>query len=121
VAARGSTLRASEGRWTGTLPMTFAYRWERCSAAGTSCSSISGAVGASYTPGRKDVGRALRVRVTAKNAAGSTTARSLATQPVASSAVRAAATLRLASLAPSLGARFCPSAGNRRQVCYNER
>jgi Ig domain of plant-specific actin-binding protein len=67
----GATLTASPGTWTGTQPITFAYRWLRCDAAGNACSGIPGATARTFQLGNNDVNRTLRVQVTAKNAIGS--------------------------------------------------
>ena len=75
-AQAGKTLSTTNGSWSGTTPMTFAYQWRRCDAAGASCTSISGAVGSSYTLGTSDVGKTIRSQVTARNAAGSASATS---------------------------------------------
>jgi hypothetical protein len=71
----GHTLTTTSGTWTGTEPMTFAYRWLRCGPGGgrpdgSNCSSISGATATTYVARRADVGSRLRVRVTATNAEG---------------------------------------------------
>ncbi|MEA2254615.1 MAG: hypothetical protein QOG35_660, partial [Solirubrobacteraceae bacterium] len=71
----GQTLSAGPGAWTGTQPMTFAYAWQRCDSAGTSCAAIAGATTASYTvaagaPPTGDEGATLRVVVTASNGGG---------------------------------------------------
>jgi subtilisin family serine protease len=55
---------ASTGAWSGG-PDAFRYQWLRCSSAGASCAEIAGATGASYTAAPADVGKTLRVRVTA--------------------------------------------------------
>lgn len=78
----GETLTASEGTWTGAEPMTFAYQWQRCDANGLNCANLAGATGRTYVVQTSDVGNRLRVRVTATNAAGSSTADSQPTAPV---------------------------------------
>ena len=60
-------------------PISFSYRWLRCDSSGGSCAAISGAAGSTYTLGDADVGRRLRVVVTATNSAGSSEATSSAT------------------------------------------
>jgi hypothetical protein len=72
----GQTLTAGPGRWNGTAPVSFAYQWRRCDAAGNSCSAIAGANGSTYLLAGADVQRRLRVSVTARNAAGSSAATS---------------------------------------------
>ena len=67
----GQTLVANPGAWTGTQPISFAYAWLRCDRNGGSCAGISGATGPSYTLTSADVGQTVRVRVTARNSAGS--------------------------------------------------
>ena len=76
TAQKGQRLHADPGSWTGTQPIHFGYRWQRCSARGTSCSNISGATDNDYTLTNADVGRTVRVVVTATNSAGSSTAAS---------------------------------------------
>lgn len=80
-------LTAAPGGWTGSQPMTFAYRWQRCD--GTSCSAIAGATAATYTVVTADVSHQLRVAVTASNAAGSATATSAPTATVQANATPA--------------------------------
>src|ERR671923_195539 len=60
TAREGQTLTGSTGTWSGTQPISYSYQWHRCS------SSVSD-------------GHAIRVRVTAKNSAGSATATSVPT------------------------------------------
>src|SRR5439155_272892 len=62
--------RAAHGSWSGT-PTSYAYRWRRCDASGTSCAPIAGANARSYTLRAGDLGARLRVIVVASNAAGS--------------------------------------------------
>ena len=72
----GETLTANPGSWSGTGPTTFAYQWQRCDQSGGNCSSIVGATAQSYLLTSADVGRTLRVVVTATNATGSSSATS---------------------------------------------
>jgi hypothetical protein len=72
----GATLTANRGNWTGTTPISYAYQWLRCNSNGGSCASIGGATGTQYKLTSSDVGRKVRLRVTAKNSAGSTSATS---------------------------------------------
>lgn len=76
---QGNRLQANRGTWTGEEPMTFSYRWQRCNTQGDNCSEISGATDNDYVVQERDVGRTLRVRVTARNDAGSSSALSKAT------------------------------------------
>ena len=75
---QGATLTASNGTWTGTQPIAFAYQWVRCGADGGqpdggNCAIISRAIDRRYRLLRADVGSRLRVRVTAMNVDGSKT------------------------------------------------
>jgi hypothetical protein len=79
----GRVLSASRGTWSGTSPMSFRYRWQRCN--GSICTTIPQAMSAQYALSAADVGRALLVLVTASNAADSATARSPRTSVVAPS------------------------------------
>lgn len=76
VAAEGRTLTASSGSWSGTTPIQFSFQWRRCDRGGDDCSSIANATLQAYTLSERDVGRAVRVRVSALNVAGTSTATS---------------------------------------------
>jgi hypothetical protein len=86
TARVGSTLSATQGQWSNS-PTSFAYQWVRCPTSGgnptgSDCAAIGGATAATYQASTADVGRRLRVRVTATNADGSATAASNATAVV---------------------------------------
>ncbi len=78
----GQTLTASTGSWSGTTPMSFAGRWQRCNRSGGDCSFIKGTSGLTYMLERPDVGRTIRVVVAATNSAGSASATSAPTAVV---------------------------------------
>src|SRR5215211_4343642 len=86
TAQEEQTLTADKGAWSGTPPLTFAYRWRRCDSGGGSCSDIAGATSTSYVITAADVGSTIRVAVTASNAAGSSSATSAATAVVGATA-----------------------------------
>jgi hypothetical protein len=86
TARSGSTLTATPGQWSNN-PTAYSYQWVRCPASGgnpqgTDCAAIGGATTQAYQLVAADVGRRLRVRVTARNADGSATAASNATAVV---------------------------------------
>ncbi len=74
VLTEGQLLGALVGSWEGTGPLSFSYQWELCDVSGGECSNISEALASTLSLASGDVGRTLRVAVTASNAAGSTTA-----------------------------------------------
>jgi hypothetical protein len=84
TAENGETLSASRGVWTGATPITYTFRWMRCtSTATTSCTAIAGATDDQLELGNADVSRRIRVEVTAENDAGEETELSAATAEVA--------------------------------------
>jgi hypothetical protein len=82
TAQEGVTLQATNGTWTGTQPISYAYQWRRCDTAGQNCNSIGAPSTSSYTLVTADVGSTIRVAVTASNSVGSATAVSAATATV---------------------------------------
>jgi hypothetical protein len=74
VTEVGQTLTAANGTWGGTQPLTFTYQWRRCGRAGVSCINIAGATKQTYVLVAADRGKRMRVRVTATNSAGSSSA-----------------------------------------------
>ena len=63
----GSVLTAFPGTWTGTPAATFAFQWRRCDSGGASCADIGAATATTYTLVAADLGKTIRVRVTASN------------------------------------------------------
>ncbi|HSB85603.1 MAG TPA: hypothetical protein VLD86_04810, partial [Ilumatobacteraceae bacterium] len=77
TAVVGSALTVTKGSWTES-PTSFDYQWTRCPASGgasdaSNCAAIGGATTQRYVPANADVGKRLRVRVTASNQDGSKT------------------------------------------------
>ena len=84
TAAVGQRLTANRGEWTGNTPMTFSFQWLRCNASGAECAEITGATDNTYVVQQADAGRTIRVRVTARNDAGTRSAVSNPTARVGS-------------------------------------
>jgi hypothetical protein len=74
TAAVGSRLTANRGTWIGAQPITYSFQWLRCNTNGGNCAEITGANDNTYVVTNSDVGRSLRVRVTARNDAGAQSA-----------------------------------------------
>ena len=89
---QGQKLSASTGSWTGDATISYAFDWQRCSSSGTSCGDISGATSQTYTLGGSDVGKTVRIVVTASNAAGRASAASSPTGAVAAAGTAPRAT-----------------------------
>ena len=85
AATHGTTLNSTQGSFGGEQPITVLGRaWARCSGTTVaSCSTIPGATGATYTLGSADVGKRIRIAVTAEGL-GSRTAFSASTGVVTS-------------------------------------
>ena len=84
TARVGEALTAHNGTWDNA-PTSYRYRWLRCNRNGNSCVLLA-SDGETYRVGQVDVGRTLRVRVTAVNADGATNARSEQTEVVGTNA-----------------------------------
>ena len=80
----GNRLTANRGQWVGNTPITYAFKWLRCNQSGDECTEIAGATDTTYVLAQADVKRTIRVRVTARNDAGSRSAVSNPTAAVES-------------------------------------
>lgn len=84
----GQALRTTRGTWTGTEPISFAFRWFRCDGAGapdaSDCVRISNAPNATYVLREADAGFRIRSQVVARNVDGSARATSNPTAVVIS-------------------------------------
>ncbi|MGZ4333207.1 MAG: hypothetical protein ACXVRJ_02895 [Gaiellaceae bacterium] len=89
TATVGQVLTAENGTWTNS-PTSFAYQWLRCNGGGNKCGAVTGATLKTYTLVTPDVGSTMRVRVTATNADGSSSAQSAKTATVAAAVVSGA-------------------------------
>jgi hypothetical protein len=79
----GQTLSASSGTWIGNKPITFAFQWQRCDKVGGGCSAVAGATGAAFALTAADLDHTLRIVVTARNRAGSSSRTSVPTAVIA--------------------------------------
>ncbi len=79
----GQVLSAVTGSWKGTTPISYGYEWEMCNSSGAGCSVVSEATAATLSLISTDVGKTVRVVVTATNSAGSASATSEASSVVA--------------------------------------
>lgn len=89
---QGQRLSASTGSWSGSGTISYSFQWQRCSSGGSSCGDISGATSQTYDVGSSDVGRTLRVVVTATSSSGSSSAASSPTGVVAAAGTAPRAT-----------------------------
>lgn len=81
----GQTLTATQGSWVSDSKAAFAYQWLACDDKGNSCANIANATKQTYVVQSGDVGKTIRVTVTAKNASGATSATSAQTAAVTQS------------------------------------
>jgi hypothetical protein len=92
-AVQTMRLSGSAGQWASTSSISLAFAWLRCgtdggASDGSNCAVISGATQDAYVLQSADVGHRLRLRVTASDAAGASTAASDPTAVVAAAAPR---------------------------------
>lgn len=79
----GQTLTASQGTWT-PVDATLSNTWLRCNDATLgSCSTIGGEIGSTYLLTSTDIGKYVRVRVSAMTSAGTTVLESAPSGPIA--------------------------------------
>jgi hypothetical protein len=114
AAREGVEVRAEPGSWNGTAPIVFGWAWERCTAPGApTCAKIAGATRQTYQLTSADVGKFVRVSVTATNAGGKDTRFSATTVEVAGLAPRAveAPVATIARGEPKVGTMVTATAG----------
>lgn len=71
AAKKGKTLTAGGGKWVGSpASISLSYKWFRCSSATRGCKAISGAKKATYKLVSSDVKKFIKVTISAKNSAG---------------------------------------------------
>jgi len=81
VAMVEQALTATLGTWSGSQPLTVGLEWLRCDTGGENCQGL-GITTNTYTVGAVDVGKTIRVKITASNLAGARGALSDATAVV---------------------------------------
>jgi len=102
----GTTLKADNGTWAGTAPITYTYQWRICNESGGGCHDISGASGNEYTLKSGDAGNTIRIEVTAKNADGTATSTSV---PSAQISAAGGTTTGATTTTATPGGNGCPS------------
>ena len=75
----GQRLTANAGTWSGTNPISYVYRYQRCDRNGANCFTGGSTTQRTYVVTNEDLGKTVRVRVTASNRDGSTSASSAPT------------------------------------------
>ena len=89
----GGKLIADPGKYSGGAVTSVGYQWQQCVQATLVCTDIAGATAQGYTVANADVGKRLRVRVTASNPFGKATTASAATAAVTVPVVQVSTTL----------------------------
>lgn len=82
MAEVGKTLTANRGSWSGTEPISYVYRFQRCDKDGGGCFTGGSTTQRTFKVTATDVGKTVRVRVTATNSDGSANATSVPTAVV---------------------------------------
>jgi hypothetical protein len=75
------TVTGAKGSWSGSEP-TFTYQWLLCNSSGASCNEISGATATTLGLLESQIGKTVRLAVTATNSRGATTATSEPTSSI---------------------------------------
>ena len=73
TARTGATLTVSNGSWTGS-PTSYSYQWKRATTSGGTYSNIGLATSRTYELTDTDIGKYIKVAVTATNGVGASTA-----------------------------------------------
>jgi hypothetical protein len=84
AATVGTTLTSTTGTWIGDNPITYQYQWQRCDKNGNACKNIGSATKDTYKLTDAEANSTIRLKVTAKNARGKSSAISVQTALVAS-------------------------------------
>jgi len=110
TAEVGKTLTANRGSWSGTEPITYIYRFQRCNKEGGGCFTGGSTTQRTFVVTAEDMGKTIRVRVTATNKDGTTNATSVPTavvraadpapDPPAGSGCAGNAPIQVAGIAP---------------------
>jgi hypothetical protein len=88
----GQRLTANAGTWSGTQPISFVYRYQRCDRNGGNCYTGGSTTQRTYLVTAEDAGKTVRVRVTATNRDGSRSASSAPTAVIRGQAAPPAGT-----------------------------
>jgi hypothetical protein len=92
TAQEGQTVTCSTGTWSGTTPITYAYKWKR------NGSNIAGATSSSYTLVTADVGQSIKCEVTATNPVSTLSRDSNTITPISSTDADAQAFITAAAI-----------------------
>ena len=93
----GQTLSSTTGVWNN-IPSSYNYQWLSAATSGGTYSAISGATSSTYALTSADVGKFLKVAVTATNVGGSTTDTSTATAAIVAASSSTTVSLAVGNL-----------------------